>query len=236
VREDGRRARIMAAVTGADATRDASELMQRLCRLAVDEMDLSGCAVVLMSGAESASVVAASGRHARTVPGLQMELGEGPCLDAHARGIPVLLPDLSAENAGRWPAFAAAALAVGVHAEFSLPLTVGPGGIGTLDLCRDRPGMLSEEHLADALVAADIARDAVLYQQYAPGAPGPAELLARDGADRLVIHQATGMIAAQLDATIANALARLRADAFASGRSMYDVALDVVERRVRFDE
>ena len=56
MREDGRRARIMAAVTGADATADAGELMQRLCRLAVDEMDLSGCAVVLMSGAESASM------------------------------------------------------------------------------------------------------------------------------------------------------------------------------------
>ena len=148
----------------------------------------------------------------------------------------MLLPDLSAENANRWPVFAAAALAVGVHAEFSLPLTVGPGGIGTLDLCRDRPGMLSDEHLADALVAADIARDAVLYQQYAPGGPDLAELFTMVGTDRIVIHQATGMIAAQLDDTIANALARLRAAAFASGRSMYDIAQDVVERRVRFDE
>jgi hypothetical protein len=236
VRDDGRRARIMAAVTGQDAKASAGELVQRLCRFAVDEMALSGCAVVLMSGAESASLLAGAGRHARTVTGLQMELGEGPCLDAHARGIPVLLPDLSAENANRWPTFAAAALAVGVHAEFSLPLTVGPGGIGTLDLCRDRPGMLSDEHLADALVAADIARDAVLYQQNAPGGPGVAELLAAAGTDRIVIHQATGMIAAQLDDTIANALARLRAAAFASGRPMYDIAQDVVERRVRFDE
>ena len=172
MREDGRRARIMAAVTGQDATAGAGELVQRLCRLAVDEMALSGCALVLMSGAESASMLAGAGRHARTVTGLQMELGEGPCLHAHACGIPVLLPDLAAENANRWPAFAAAALAAGVHAEFSLPLTVGPGGIGTLDLCRDRPGMLSDEHLADALVAADIARDAVLYQQYAPRGAG----------------------------------------------------------------
>jgi hypothetical protein len=226
----------MAAVTADDATADAGGLVQRLCRLAVDEMALSGCAVVLMSGAESASMLAGAGRHAQTVTGLQMELGEGPCLDAHNQGIPVLLPDLSAENANRWPAFAAAALAAGVHAEFSLPLTVGPGGIGTLDLCRDRPGMLSDEHLADALVAADIARDAVLYQQYAPGGPGLGELLATAGTDRIVIHQATGMIAAQLDDTIANALARLRAAAFASGRSMYDLAHDVVERRVRFDE
>jgi hypothetical protein len=51
-----------------------------------------------------------------------------------------------------------------------------------------------------------------------------------------VIHQATGMIAAQLDDTVANALARLRAAAFASGRSMYDLAHDVVARRVRFDD
>jgi hypothetical protein len=236
VREDGRRARIMAAVTGQDATAGPGELLQRLCRYAVDEMALSGCALILMSGAESAGVLAGAGRHASTITGLQMELGEGPCLQAHASGIPVFMPDLTAESANRWPTFAAAALAAGVHAEFSLPLTVGPGGIGTLDLCRDRPGMLSDEHLADALVAADIARDAVLYQPYAAGGPGVAELLDTAGTDRIVIHQATGMIAAQLDDTIANALARLRAAAFASGRSMYDIAQDVVQRRVRFDE
>ena len=236
MRDDGRRARIMAAVAEQDATAGPGELLQRLCRFAVDEMTLSGCALILMSGAESASLLAGAGRHASTITGLQMELGEGPCLQAHASGIPVFMPDLTAENANRWPTFAAAALAVGVQAEFSLPLTGGLGGIGTLDLCRDRPGMLSDEHLADALVTADIARDAVLYQPYAPGGPGVAELLAAVGTDRIVIHQATGMIAAQLDDTIANALVRLRAAAFAIGRSMYDIAQDVVERRVRFDE
>ena len=54
--------------------------------------------------------------------------------------------------------------------------------------------------------------------------------------DRIVIHQATGMIAAQLNDTTSNALARLRAAAFASGRPMYDIAQDVVERRMRFDD
>ena len=44
------------------------------------------------------------------------------------------------------------------------------------------------------------------------------------------------MIAAQLDDTVANALARLRAAAFASGRPVYHIARDVVQRRVRFDE
>ena len=236
MRDGGRRARIITAVTGKDTAAGAGELIKRLCRFAVDEMALSGCALVLMSGRESAGMLAGAGRHASTVTGLQMELGEGPCLQAYASGVPVFLPDLAVDGASRWPAFAAAALAVGVHAEFSLPLTTGPGGIGTLDLCRDRPGMLSEEHLADALVTADIARDAVLYQQYAPGDTRLAELLDTSGMDRIVIHQATGMIAAQLNDSTSNALARLRAAAFSSGRPMHDIAQDVVERRVRFDD
>ena len=45
VREDDRRARIMAAVAESDITADAGELARRLCRFAVDEMALSGCAV-----------------------------------------------------------------------------------------------------------------------------------------------------------------------------------------------
>ena len=98
-----------------------------------------------------------------------------------------------------------------------------------------RPGC-SEEHLADALVAADIARDAVLYQPYAQGGPDLAELLATIGTDRVVIDQATGMIAVQLDENMSNALARLRAAAFADGRSIYDIAQDVVDRRARFGE
>jgi hypothetical protein len=35
---------------------------------------------------------------------------------------------MAGDDAHRWPAFAAAALAVGVHAEFSLPLNMGPAG------------------------------------------------------------------------------------------------------------
>jgi AmiR/NasT family two-component response regulator len=96
--------------------------------------------------------------------------------------------------------------------------------------------MLNDEHLADALVTADIARDAVLYQQYTPEGATLVESLDMAGTDRIVIHQATGMIAAQVNNTVSNALARLRAAAFASGRPMDDIAQDVVERRMRFDE
>jgi GAF domain len=236
MRDAGRRARIVAAVTGPGATAGFGTLMDRLCRLAVDEMALSGCAVVLMSGTVQVGTFGGAGRHAATITELQFELGEGPCLQACASGVPVLLPDLTAEAAARWPVFAPAAVAAGVRAEFSLPLRAGPRGIGTFDLCRDEPGMLSDQQLADALVAADIACDAVLSAREPFGNADLARLLETVGADRLVVHQATGMIAAQLNDTTINALARLRAAGFESGRSIYDIAQDIVARRVRFYE
>ncbi|MGH3268440.1 MAG: GAF domain-containing protein [Trebonia sp.] len=232
----GRRARLVAAISGPDRASDASAQMQRLCRLVADEMALSGCAVVLMSGNVPLGTVAGAGRHVAAVTELQFELGEGPCLQACASGAPVLLPDLAALPAARWPTFVPAAMAAGVRAEFCLPLSAGPGGIGTIDLCRDQPGMLSDEHLADALVAADIARDAMLSLQEPAESADLRVLLDGVGTDRIVVHQATGVVAAQLDESTVNALARLRAAAFESGRSIYDIALDVVGRRVRFDE
>jgi hypothetical protein len=84
VRDDVRRARIMAAVAEPDAAGGAGDLAERLCQFVLGHMTLSGCALVLMSGAESASVLAGAGPHAQTVAGLQMELGEGPCLHAYA--------------------------------------------------------------------------------------------------------------------------------------------------------
>jgi hypothetical protein len=44
------------------------------------------------------------------------------------------------------------------------------------------------------------------------------------------------MISAELDIGVAEALVRLRADAFANSRPITDIAKDVVQRRLRFDD
>ncbi len=53
------------------------------------------------------------------------------------------------------------------------------------------------------------------------------------GHDR--VHQAVGMIMAQLGVGAGEALARLRGDAFAHDLTVLEAALDVVDRRRRFD-
>jgi hypothetical protein len=49
------------------------------------------------------------------------------------------------------------------------------------------------------------------------------------------VHQATGMIAAQADCDVEEAMNRLVIRAAATGVSIEDLALDVLDRRVRFD-
>ena len=49
------------------------------------------------------------------------------------------------------------------------------------------------------------------------------------------VHQASGMVSAQLDVNVGHALIRLRAYAFGHDRPLAEVAKDVVARRLRFD-
>jgi hypothetical protein len=166
---------------------------------------------------------------------LQYDLGEGPCVDAYRQDWPVLEPDLAQPDTPRWLAFAPPAVAAGVRAVFGFPLQVGAVRLGALNLCRDRPGPLSDDQHADALVMAGIAAQAVLVLQ--TGAP-PERLASELGAGadfHYEVHQASGMVAAQLEVGVGQALVRLRAYAFGNDLHLAEVANDVVARKLRFD-
>ena len=172
---------------------------------------------------------------AARIEDLQFTLGEGPCVDVSRSGTPLLIADLADPGRGpveRWPVFLEGARAAGVGALFALPVRVGVVELGVIDLYRRRPGDLEDAQLQVALRAADDVGVALL---------GPAEPDA-DFQDeessrasyRLEVHGAAGMMAVQLGVSIAEALTRLRATAYAQDRSINDVAADVVQRRLRF--
>jgi hypothetical protein len=156
-------------------------------------------------------------------------------VDAYREDRPVLEPDLAEPRTARWHAFTGPAIEAGVRAIFGFPLQVGAIRIGALNLYCDRPGPLTEDQHADALVMADVAAQAVLtLQANAPPGKLAAELEA--GSDfQYVVHQAAGMVAVQLDVSIGHALIRLRAYAFGNDRPLADVAQDVVAKQLRFD-
>jgi hypothetical protein len=207
----------------------------RLCAVCADVAAMSGAGIMLMSGDIPRGSVCTTNEVSALIEELQYTLGEGPCVDAHLQHRPVLEPDLADPVTPRWLAFSAPAVEAGARAVFGFPLQVGAIRLGALNLYRDRPGPLGDELHADSLVMADVAAKAVLaWQAHAPPGALAAELEA--GANfGFVVHQASGMVAAQLDVTVAEALIRLRAYAFGNDRMLSEVAEAVMARRLRFD-
>ena len=126
----------------------------------------------------------------------------------------------------------------GVRAVFAFPLHIGAIRVGALDLYRDRPGELGHERLSGALMAADAAALALLHLDlndldnldHTAGTDADEN----PATQQLQVHQATGMVQVQLNVTTEQAFLMLRARAFSTGRPLVDVAIDVVERRLRF--
>jgi hypothetical protein len=171
---------------------------------------------------------------AAAVEDLPLVLGEGPGVDAIATDRPVLVADLADHAVARhWPTFAPAAVTAGVRALFALPLRIGPVRVGVLDLYRAQPGALTAPEEAEALVVADAVALHLLMDGHAPVPPAAGRAEPRRTA---VVHQATGMIMAQLAVGPAEAAVRLRAYSYADGRSLTEVSPDVVERRLHFDD
>ncbi len=166
---------------------------------------------------------------------LQYTLGEGPCLDAYQQDRVVAEPDLADPMTRRWFAFTPPALEAGVRAVFGFPLRVGTVRLGALNLYRDRPGPLSGDQHADALVVADVAARWVLETQ----AGAPPDTVAGEleaGADfHFAVHNAAGMVSVQQDISVTDALIRLRAYAFTHDRPLTEVAQDVIGRKLRLE-
>jgi hypothetical protein len=225
--------RILALLSSSSSDGEAETA--RLCRVAAEVTGATGAGIMLMTGDVARGSLCASDPVSWFIEDLQYTLGEGPCVDAYNEQRPVLEPDLAFPATHRWVAFSAAAVRAGVRAVFGFPVQVGAVRLGAVDLYRDEPGPLSGEQHADALVMADVAARAVLtLQANAPAGALAAELEAN--ADfQFVVHQASGMVAAQLDISVGDALIRLRAHAFATGRPIGEVAGDVVARHLRFE-
>jgi hypothetical protein len=207
----------------------------RLCEVCADVLVMSGAGIMLMSGDTHRGSVCSSNDVSALIERLQFTLGEGPCVDAYEQNRPVFEPDLAGSTTARWLAFTPSAVAAGARAVFGFPMQVGAIRLGALNIYRDRPGDLDDDQHADALVMAGVAARAVLAMQ-AGAPPGGLAAELEAGSDfHYVVHQASGMVAAQLEVSVAEALIRLRAYAFAHDRPLSAVGEDVVARRLRFD-
>ena len=198
---------------------------------AAEALGADGLAVSLATAGERAELMWCSDDSAARFEELQFTLGEGPGPEAVRSGETVLVPDLSRVRHQRWPALGMEAAELEARAVFCFPMGIGAIRTGVLTAVHLVPGPLTDEQITDAQVLAS----ALTARALDTGGPH------RDGVDsphtlvNAVVHQATGMVSVQLDVPLPQALLRLRAHAYGSGRSLTDISQDVVARRLRLD-
>lgn len=204
-----------------------------LCAPFPRELPVAWASVSVFDSAGRQSTICASDRVAARLDELQLELGEGPHWDALRIARPVLVSSLDGPPTP-WPTFAAAARQLGVNAVFAFPMFLGAVTVGVVGLASPRVVTLGIAEISTALrLTSRITRSAVLHalrgaeEERSPEGPSTPAM-------RREVHQATGMILAQLDVTATEAFVRLRAHAFATSRSVQDVARAVVVRELDF--
>lgn len=226
----GRESRLR--IVAAFAAVSDDELEARLCQTCAELLAVSGVGVAVVTEDGYRQALHSSDPTAAALEDLQDSLGQGPSIDAHRLGFPVVEADLAIQRAARWPAFSGPALAAGAAAVFAFPMRTGGARLGVLTLYQAQAGPLDAHQYTDALVVADVGTLAILALQ-AGAAPGVvAASLEAMGSDRVEVHQASGMVAARLGVSVADALVRLRAYAYADDRPLVEVARDVVARRL----
>ena len=164
---------------------------------------------------------------------LELELGAGPLRDAARDSAPQLIPDVSTSAIN--PVIGAHLEQLGVRAAFTFPLVMGAAIVGVAGLYRSTPGPLTATAVGTALgLARSVTIPAVRAALAMAAAEGTADPADTGPGLRREVHQATGMISAQLDVSTTEAFARLRAYAIAMDRSITAVSFDVVARTIDF--
>lgn len=212
----------------------------RLCEACVTLFGIDAAAVSLVFDGANIGTLGASGATARMYDEAQFTYGEGPCLDAVALCAPVTAVDLADPAEIRWPAYSPAMLSYQVRGVYAMPITVAGEYVGALDVFATEPTSLSTEQLAGVVVAAELAKipmldlleHNLLDDAATPGSQGWNEL---NLLTRTEVSHATGMVMAQLKISAPAALVRLRAHAYATGRSATEVARDIIDRRLRLE-
>ena len=225
------------AAVGDHRGQDAAD---RLCYACVTIFGVDAAAISAVFDGTNMGTVGVSAPPARTYDELQFTLGEGPCLDAVELRSPVMAEDLEDPSELRWPAYRPAILAHRIRSVHATPVVVAGEYVGALDLFRSQPGSWPGDTAAGALIVAELAKvpfldlltDDVAMAISDPASDAWAELGVFARAE---VSQATGMLVAQLDVTPAVALVRLRAHAYATGRTATEVARDIIDRRLRLD-
>jgi len=219
----------------ADLGPDEPELLPtRLTRVALTVLPVDGVGLSALTDDHRVPLGATDDR-AVAAERLQFTIGEGPCLEALRTQVPISVDRADMER--RWPPFHAELLRQSPYRSIvALPLPITDTVPGALDLYFHDPAEASRFDVADAAaVAGQISAvlGAAGSSTVAPlrweGIEMPAWMYGPPARDRLRVWVAVGVLMSRLTTSSVDALALLRAHAYARDQNLDEVTNAVID-------
>ena len=201
---------------------DVVDFLQVLTDRSAQLLDVSAAGLLLADNRGELRVMAASSESARLLELLQVQLGQGPCLDCFRSGRAVTATDLGGDQ--RWPRFADAAAQAGFGAVQALPMRLREQVIGALNLFRAAPGDFDPVNVRVGQALADVATIGLLHERNMRRRETLNEQLQAALNSRVVIEQAKGKIAERLGLDMDQAFNVLRDNARARNLRLSELA------------
>ena len=193
-------------------------------------LPITGAAVSTVGRMLGSETVSATDDVAVRLDEMQFDLGEGPCWDVVRGATFVAEPDFRSDGSRRWPRLFAAVESDDIASLYAVPIAVGDLRFGAVDLYSRRRIHLDDGQIRQATAMAEVIGRHVLRDALSTVEGEVSE----KPYSRRIVHQATGIVLAQLDLSPDDALLVIQAHAFATGESMMDVSKDLVNGALRF--
>lgn len=174
---------------------DPVELLSELAAACVHLLDVAACGVLLADDQRELHLVAASSGAARTIELLQLQCGEGPCLDCFRTGKQISVPDLS-HAVDTWPVVAPAARDCGFVSACAVPLRLRDQVLGAIGLFGTTAGGLTPQDVDLAEALGHVAGMTLVAQRAAADRQQLTDQLQHALKSRTLIEQCKGLLAA----------------------------------------
>lgn len=215
----------------ADTLVDDFDIIEFLRRVATHASDIGGgSAVGLMLSDQTGQLqfMAASSEDAALLELFQLQTAQGPCMDCHRTGKPVVNSDLAAA-ASEWPLFAPRAMQLGFRAVHAFPMRHRDRVIGAMNLFGREPEPVAAPDTSRVLQAlADVATIGIIQERAIAQAETLTEQLQGALNSRVVIEQAKGAVARSFGIGVDDAFERIREYARRNNLKLTDFARRLV--------
>lgn len=206
---------------------DVAAVMKRAVGAVDSVFGCSGAGIMFINESGHLSYVAASDSAGRQLEEAHAQAGQGPCYDSYVYAREVVSSDVRSD--GRWPRLPAH-LPPEVRAVVGIPVMLGGGPVGTLNVYCDEPIDWDDSDIAALRAYADLIADVVGSALSAQDHSKLADQLQYALDYRVIIERAVGYLMGSQGLDTVTAFDTIRKRSRDSRRRVADVAAEILEK------